>query len=45
MLVSRSRNTGTTDLVTWPLKSNLVESIQYTDAWLMEQGVRPWQSL
>ena len=32
--------TGSTDLVTWPLKCKLVESVEYNDAWSMQQGVR-----
>ena len=35
-----SSNTKTTDLVTWPLKCKLVESMEYTDAWCFQQGVR-----
>ena len=35
-----SSNTGTADLVTWPLKCKLVESMEYTDAWFMQQGFR-----
>ena len=34
-------NTWTTDLVTWLLKRKLVESLEYTDAWFMQQSVRP----
>ena len=33
-------NTGTIDLVTWPLKCKLVESMVDIDAWFMQQGVR-----
>ena len=38
-LISRS-NTGTIDLVTWPLKCKQVESMVDIDAWFMQQGVR-----
>ena len=34
-----SSNTKTTDLMTWPLKGKLVESMEYTDVWCFQQGV------
>ena len=39
MLVSS--NTGTSDLVTWPSKCKLVESMEYTNACFIQQGVTP----
>ena len=36
-----SSNTKTTDLMAWPLKRKLVESMEYSDAWCFQQGVRP----
>ena len=30
--------------MTWPLKRKLVESMEYTDAWFIQQGVRPIES-
>ena len=32
-------------MVTWPLKRKLVESMEYTDAWFIQQGVGPIDSL
>ena len=32
-------------MVTWPLKRKLVESMEYTDAWFIQQGVGPIHSL
>ena len=40
-LYTIQHNTKTTDLVTWPLKRKLVESMEYTDAWCFQQGVKP----
>ena len=34
------QNAKTTDLVTWPLKRKLVESMEQTDVWFFQQGVR-----
>ena len=34
----------TTDLVTWPLKHKLAESMEYTNAWFIQQGVTPVDS-
>ena len=36
---------GTADLVTFPLKRKLVESMEYSDAWFIQQGIRPIESL
>ena len=39
-----SNNTGTSDLVTWPVKRKLFVPMEDTDAWFVQQGVRPIES-
>ena len=41
MLVSS--NMGTSDLVTWPSKWKLVESMEYTNGWYIQQGISHWR--